>query len=157
MDNEDQLSLMTPEEETAHRAMTTPSSAKIYLTSLHRDMTRMDHIREYLRFSLTIVSDEQTPFLVWVPSTRNKTEETIYFDRYSENNKIKLTLGSITKFNCRLYYRLVFAWLRRRTSPTPPVKLYPNVYEHPSYETRKMMKEQSAQHRVRQMNSKRGT
>jgi hypothetical protein len=155
--DDEMVSQMTPDEEAAHIAMTTPSRAKMYLTSMHRGLTRMEHIRDYLRYALTIVTDEQTPFLVWVPSTRNKTEETVYFERHSDNNKIKLTLGSITTANCRLYYRLVFAWLRRFTSLTPPVKLYQTVYDHPRSDARKVLKAQNAYDRNRKMDSKRGT
>jgi hypothetical protein len=152
-EEEDHGSLMTSEEENAHWSMTTPGHARMYMTSMHKGLSRIDHIRDYLRYALVIVRDEQTPFLVWIPSARNKTEEMVHFDQYSMGNKIKLTLGSITTENCRLYYRLVFAWLRKSSSID---KLHRNVFEHPSSEMRQRTRQLNKAQRDKKTNQKRG-
>jgi hypothetical protein len=152
-EEEDHGSLMTSEEENAHWSMTTPGHARMYMTSMYKGLSRIDHIRDYLRYALVIVRDEQTPFLVWIPSTRNKTEEMVHFDQYSMGNKIKLTLGSITTENCRLYYRLVFAWLRKSSSIE---KLNRNVFEHPSSEMRQRTRQLNKAQRDKKTNQQRG-
>jgi hypothetical protein len=128
--------MMTVQESEAYHSMKTPSQAKTYLGVLVDDHSRKDHIRDYLKFALTIVNDEQGPILVWVPSTgnANKVEEETFFDRY-EGHKIHFTATRILKNNVSLYSRIVFAWLRGE----PTKAAYPHVFKHPNRYVRQLL------------------
>jgi len=117
--------------------MLTKSGAQSYLTGmLDEDFTYMDHIRDYLRFSLSVVTDADGEFLVWVKS-KYGVEERIYFDQYA-GVKIILTKGGVTPQNVHIYRRLVYTWNdRMRPDATPPRRLHEHAFVHDSRQTRR--------------------
>lgn len=137
-----------------YEMMSTKSGAQSYLTGMmDEDYTRIDHIRDYLRFSLSVVTDEDGEFLVWVKSGKHSVEERHYFDRYA-GDKIELTKGSVTNENCHIFRRLVFTWLDRKNQLAQPRRLHEYVFVHSSRSERRAVTDRNRIARKKTLDSK---